>query len=88
MNDKPAPTTDDSWTDPSVEPDLDGDEAVLDASREPALETPVEDAVEQAQEAVRAHSEAVRKLQLPPDVDPADLAEQSREVPHDEDEYR
>lgn len=86
MNDKPAPTTDDSWTDPSVEPDPDA--AEFEASEEPDLQTPVPDAVEQAQEAVRAHSDTVRRLQLPPDVDPADLADQMREVPHDEDEYR
>lgn len=51
-------------------------------------EVPVEDAVEQDQEVVPDHSDTEMRPDVPPDVDPADLTEQSREVPHDEDEYR
>jgi len=68
------------WPDDDVEVDRD--------QGEPSVETPLEDAAEQSRDAVGEYSDAGPAQRLPDDVDPADLAEQSREVPHDEDEYR
>lgn len=60
-----------------VEPERDSD----------SVETPAEDAWEQRREAVPS-PETERVREVPLDVDPADLAEQAREVGHDDDEYR
>lgn len=55
---------------------------------ETSVETPAEDALEQLHEATGSVRGAVPARDVPLDVDPADLAEQAREVPEDEDEYR
>jgi hypothetical protein len=52
-----------------------------------SVETPAEDALEQLHEAAE-QAGAVPARDVPLDVDPADLAEQAREVPEDDDEYR
>ena len=52
-----------------------------------SVETPLEDAVEQAAE-VLADEQVTGPAHVPLDVDPADLADQSREVIDDEEEYR
>jgi hypothetical protein len=77
---EPNTSASSEWPDEDVEIDPNKDEQ--------SVETPLEDAAEQARDAVHEHSDAVRAQPVPLDVDPADLAEQAREVPHDEDEYR
>ena len=54
---------------------------------ESSVETPLEDAVEQAADLV-ADEPVTVPAHVPLDVDPADLADQSREVIDDEEEYR
>ena len=53
-----------------------------------SVETPTEDALEQSLDAVTEDGEPLRVREVPLDADPADLADQAREVLDDEDEYR
>ena len=69
-----------SWPEARVEVEPERDET--------SLETPLEDAAEQAQEALRGPTETVRARAVPLDADPADLADQAREIEDGEDEYR
>jgi hypothetical protein len=50
------------------------------------IETPSEDAAEQARDAVEHDSEEVREL--PFEVDEADAADQVRDAGYDDDDYR
>lgn len=79
MSEQTGPRRGASWPDPTleVEPDRDSTSSV---------ETPLEDAAEQATDVTPDESERTRPVPL--DVDPADLADQAREVIDDEDEYR
>lgn len=83
MTDQPGPSHRPaaSWEDLQVEVEP-GSEA------ETSVEVPLEDAAEQARPASAAPREPTAARVVPLDVDPADLAEQGREVEEDEDEYR
>jgi hypothetical protein len=54
---------------------------------ESSVETPLEDAAEQSAE-VMSDERIAGPREVPLDVDPADLADQSREVIDDDEEYR
>ncbi len=54
---------------------------------ESSVETPLEDAAEQSADVV-ADDRIAGPREVPLDVDPADLADQTREVIDDEEEYR
>jgi hypothetical protein len=53
-----------------------------------SVEVPEADAAEQARAATDRDEDRVGARPVPLDADPADLAEQGREVDFDEDEYR
>lgn len=58
---------------------------------DPGLDEPVPDVVEQSQEAVPGPDESAESEQpeqIPLEADPADAAEQAREVELDEEDYR
>lgn len=74
--------------DPTVEVEPE-DAAETEVPAEVSLEVPEADAVEQARPAVSVpRGGPGLPADLPVDADPADMAEQSREVDLDEDEYR
>ena len=52
------------------------------------METPEEDAVEQYREVVNYDDSQDRPNEVPPEVDEADAAEQTRDVGYDDDDYR
>lgn len=78
MSEQTGPRRGASWPDPTLEVEPDGGST--------SVETPLEDAAEQAADVTP--DETVRTRPVPLDVDPADLADQAREVADDEDEYR
>ncbi len=78
MSEQSGPHRGASWPDPTLEVEPDRDST--------SVETPLEDAAEQATDVMP--DEGVRTRPVPLDVDPADLADQAREVAEDEDEYR
>jgi hypothetical protein len=78
MSEQSAPRRRADWPDPTLEVEPDRDDT--------SVETPLEDAAEQAAELTPGDEVPARHVPL--DVDPADLADQAREVIDDEDEYR
>jgi hypothetical protein len=65
-------------------------DATVDVEPDPSqssVETPLEDAAEQSADVV-ADDRVAGPREVPLDVDPADLADQTREVIDDEEEYR
>jgi hypothetical protein len=52
------------------------------------METPSEDAAEQAREITDAAEEPQERRELPLEVDEADAAEQIRDVGYDDEDYR
>lgn len=79
MSDQPGTGRHVSLPDATVEVEPDPSES--------SVETPLEDAAEQSADVV-ADERAAGPREVPLDVDPADLADQAREVVDDEEEYR
>ena len=79
MSEQPGTGRHASLPDPTVEVEPDPSES--------SVETPLEDAAEQST-AVVADERVAGPREVPLDVDPADLADQSREVIDDDEEYR
>lgn len=79
MSDQPGTGRHVSLPDATVEVEPDPSES--------SVETPLEDAAEQSADVV-ADERVAGPREVPLDVDPADLADQAREVVDDEEEYR
>lgn len=79
MNEQPRPARRATLPDATVEvePDV----------AETSVETPLEDAAEQSAH-LRAPEQPATERAVPIEVDPADLADQAREVSDDDEEYR
>lgn len=80
MTEPTKPSRRASLPDPTIEVEPESDET--------SLEVPEADAAEQARDATASGGQALRAREVPFDADPADLADQAREVEQDDEEYR